>query len=147
MAFEEASEAVEAGAAVGIVVVFVAVLLLLSNSADNFRTMLFVVVGVADTVLVFGDRPTVEDIFEAGEVVRSEIGKNIYVYKIVKRSIYYDFFFNNKIIFVSDEQAQEVSALLTPDKDLPPVPIDALRYVTIESRKNVLVQAIMTFKE
>ena len=81
MAFEEASEAVEAGAAVGIVVVFVAVLLLLSNSADNFRTMLFVVVGVADTVLVFGDRPptvdTVEDIFEAGEVVRSEIGKNI----------------------------------------------------------------------
>ena len=129
MAFEEASEAVEAGAAVGIVVVFVAVLLLLSNSADNFRTMLFVVVGVADTVLVFGDRPptvdTVEDIFEAGEVVRSEIGKNIYVYKIVKRSIYYDFFFNNKIIFVSDEQAQEVSALLTPDKEISPLPFDA----------------------
>ena len=48
---------------------------------------------------------------------------------------------------ITDEQAQEVSALLTPDKDLPPVPIDALRYVTIESRKNVLVQAIMTFKE
>ena len=48
---------------------------------------------------------------------------------------------------ITDEQAQEVSALLTPDKDLPPVPIDALRYVTIESRKNVLIQAIMTFKE
>ena len=31
---------------------------------------------------------------------------------------------------ITDEQAQEVSALLTPDKDLPPIPIDALRYVT-----------------
>ena len=30
---------------------------------------------------------------------------------------------------VTDEQAQEVSALLTPDKELPPTPIDALRLV------------------
>ena len=28
---------------------------------------------------------------------------------------------------ITDEQAQEVSALLTPDKELPPTPIDALR--------------------
>ena len=49
----------------------------------------------------------------------------IYDYKIVKRSIYYDLFFNIKIIFVSDEQAQEVSALLTPDKEISPIPFDA----------------------
>ena len=35
---------------------------------------------------------------------------------------------------ISDEQAQEVSALLTPDKELPPTPIDALRLVYFEVR-------------
>ena len=33
---------------------------------------------------------------------------------------------------ITDEQAQEVSALLTPDKELPPTPIDALRLVYFE---------------
>ena len=33
---------------------------------------------------------------------------------------------------ISDEQAQEVSALRTPDKELPPTPIDALRLVYFE---------------
>ena len=75
MGFEAAAEAVEVAAAgVGIVVVFVAVLLLLSNSADNFRTMLFEAVGAAVDV-VLGDR-LVEDIFEFGEVVRSERREN-----------------------------------------------------------------------
>ena len=75
MGFEAVAEAVEVAAAgVGIVVVFVAVLLLLSNSADNFRTMLFEAVGAAVDV-VLGDR-LVEDIFEVGEVVRSERREN-----------------------------------------------------------------------
>ena len=75
MGFEAATEAVEVAAAgVGIVVVFVAVLLLLSNSADNFRTMLFEAVG-ATVDVVLGDR-LVEDIFEVGEVVRSERREN-----------------------------------------------------------------------
>ena len=38
---------------------------------------------------------------------------------------------------ITDEQAQEVSALLTPDKELPPIPIDALRYVFTLQKKEV----------